>query len=208
MQWTPDRNAGFSNADPGKLYLPLIQSLVHHYGVVNVEAQLAQYTSLLHWVRGILDVRRAHPVFGDGDFVPVPCDNDAVLAFLRSNATETVLCVMNMANTPRAGTVRVPDLAGAELQDVFGGGRFPAIGPDGSAVFTLGARDFFWLSVRPAVTRTPPPARTTSPERSAAAAPAAAVPAAASPAGTAAGPAPTPPAPAPAPRAGGRQRTE
>src|SRR5690606_96722 len=68
MQWSPDRNAGFSTADPGKLYLPLVQSLVNHYQAVNVEAQYATPTSLLHWVRGILEVRRAHPVFGTGSF--------------------------------------------------------------------------------------------------------------------------------------------
>jgi maltose alpha-D-glucosyltransferase/alpha-amylase len=147
MQWTPDRNAGFSTADPGKLYLPVVQSLVNHYAAINVEAQLAQPTSLLHWVRGILEVRRQHPVFGTGDFVPLHVDNDAVLAFTRSDAHETMLCVMNLANTPRAATVRMPGHAGASLTDVFGGARFPSVGPDGSISITLGSRDFFWLLV-------------------------------------------------------------
>jgi maltose alpha-D-glucosyltransferase / alpha-amylase len=147
MQWTPDRNAGFSTADPGKLYLPVVQSLVNHYAAVNVEAQLAQPTSLLHWVRGILEVRRRHPVFGTGDFVPLHVDNDAVLAFTRSDEHETMLCVMNLANTPRAATVRVPGHAGASLTDVFGGARFPSVGTDGSISVTLGSRDFFWLLV-------------------------------------------------------------
>ena len=68
MQWTPDRNAGFSSADPGKLYLPTIQSLVYNYQSVNVEAQLATSSSLLHWVRNILAVRRQHPAFGLGSY--------------------------------------------------------------------------------------------------------------------------------------------
>nr|WP_308470182.1 maltose alpha-D-glucosyltransferase [Kineococcus rubinsiae] len=71
MQWTPDRNAGFSSADPGKLYLPTVQSLVYNYQSVNVEAQLATSSSLLHWVRAVLAVRRAHPVFGRGDYYPL-----------------------------------------------------------------------------------------------------------------------------------------
>ncbi|WP_432485664.1 maltose alpha-D-glucosyltransferase [Kineococcus esterisolvens] len=71
MQWTPDRNAGFSSADPGKLYLPTIQSLVYNYQAVNVEAQLATSSSLLHWVRNVLAVRRAHPAFGLGRYVPL-----------------------------------------------------------------------------------------------------------------------------------------
>ena len=86
MQWTPDRNAGFSTADPGKLYLPVVQSLVYHYNHVNVEAQLAQPRSLLHWVRGMLHVRKAHPAFGLGDFEVCPSDNEAVLAFVRRHS--------------------------------------------------------------------------------------------------------------------------
>ena len=97
MQWNPDRNAGFSTvADPGKLYLPVVQSLTNHFGGVNVEAQLATSSSLLHWVRGMLALRKRHPVFGLGAFVALPlvepgtvvtdapaCDNEAILAFLR-----------------------------------------------------------------------------------------------------------------------------
>ncbi|MGC0274125.1 maltose alpha-D-glucosyltransferase [Pseudactinotalea sp. Z1739] len=132
MQWNPDRNAGFSTADPGKLYLPTVQSLTNHFSSANVEAQLAIPTSLLHWVRGILQVRRAHPVFGNGDYIPLTCDNDAVLAFLRRNDNETVLCVMNLANTPRSATVELPGLGGAGLQDVFGGTAFPPVAVAGS----------------------------------------------------------------------------
>jgi maltose alpha-D-glucosyltransferase/alpha-amylase len=148
MQWTPDRNSGFSTADPGKLYLPVIQSLVHHYNNVNVEAQIAQNTSLLHWVRGMLAVRRQHPALGLGSFEVVPGDNDSVLAFLRRSGDETLLCVANLASTARATTLRLPAaLAGAGLRDVFGGAAFPAVGADGTATFTLGSRDFYWLAV-------------------------------------------------------------
>jgi maltose alpha-D-glucosyltransferase/alpha-amylase len=147
MQWTPDRNAGFSTADPGKLYLPVVQSLVHHYTTVNVEAQLAQPASLLHWVHGMLTVRRQHPAFGLGDFTALRSDDDAVLAYLRSTPEETILCVANMAATPRATTVHLPDHAGHRLRDVFGGAPFAAVGDDGKVFTTLGSRDFFWLTV-------------------------------------------------------------
>ncbi|QZN87410.1 maltose alpha-D-glucosyltransferase [Cellulomonas sp. C5510] len=148
MQWTPDRNSGFSTADPGKLYLPVIQSLVHHYNNVNVEAQLAQTTSLLHWVRGMLAVRRQHPALGLGTFEVVQGDNDAVLAFLRRTSTETLLVVANLAATARATTLHLPaPLAGAGLRDVFGGAAFPGVGADGTTTFTLGSRDFYWLAV-------------------------------------------------------------
>ena len=150
MQWTPDRNAGFSTADPGKLYLPLIQSLVHHYSGVNVESQLSQPSSLLHWLRGMLEVRRRHAVFGNGDFTALDVDNDAVLAFTRANGTETALCLMNLANTARSATVHLPArYAGWRVTDVFGGARFPSVTDDGTATFTLGSRDFFWLLLSP-----------------------------------------------------------
>ncbi|MDM8085035.1 maltose alpha-D-glucosyltransferase [Cellulomonas cellasea] len=147
MQWTPDRNAGFSTADPGKLYLPVIQSLVHNYSNINVEAQLAQPTSLLHWVHGMLAVRRQHRALGLGDLTVLRTDNDAILAFLRSTPEETILAVANLASTPRSTTVEIPGHAGERTRDVFGGADFPAITPEGTLALTLGSRDFFWLQI-------------------------------------------------------------
>src|SRR5699024_2687250 len=157
MQWTPDRNAGFSSAtDPGRLYLPVVQNLTNHFAHLNVEAQLAIPTSLLHWLRGMLDVRRAHPVFGQGAFIPLSADDDAVLAFLRRDETETMVCVANLAATPRSATISLPGLAGRGLRDVFGGAVFPPVSPagegaeehEGTLTLTLGSRDFFWLAVQ------------------------------------------------------------
>ncbi|WP_461004747.1 maltose alpha-D-glucosyltransferase [Trueperella pyogenes] len=147
MQWTPDRNAGFSAADPGKLYLPVVQSLVYHYQAINVEAQLAQPASLLHWMRGILQVRRRYPVLGTGDFTLRPAQNETVLAFTRTSEYQVMLCVMNLANTARAAKVEIPEYAGWDVRDVFGGAGFPAVGTDGRYPMTLGARDFFWLEL-------------------------------------------------------------
>ncbi|PFG43929.1 maltose alpha-D-glucosyltransferase/alpha-amylase [Isoptericola jiangsuensis] len=148
MQWTPDRNAGFSTADPGKLYLPLNQSLVHHYQHVNVEAQLAQSTSLLHWVHGMLAVRRLHPAFGTGDFTARGTDDDAVLAFTR-RADETLVVAANLSTTARSATIDLPGLEGWSLTDVFGGGRFPVVGQDGRVTLSWGSRDFYWLLATP-----------------------------------------------------------
>jgi maltose alpha-D-glucosyltransferase/alpha-amylase len=120
---------------------------VYHYGHTNVEAQLAQPTSLLHWVRGMLAVRRRHPALGKGSFTTLACDNESVLAFLRATDDETLLVVANLASTARAATVTLPDHAGSSLVDVFGGATFGRVGPDGTASFTLGSREFFWLSV-------------------------------------------------------------
>ncbi len=154
MQWTPDRNAGFSTADPGKLYLPVIQSLVFNYTQLNVEAQLAQSRSLLHWVRNVIHVRKAHPTFGLGAIRVLETDHESVLAFVRSYAgaetqfgdsAEDVLCVFSFAHNPISVTLRDATLAGARTIDLFGGGDFPSFSPDGELTLTLGTQSFYWL---------------------------------------------------------------
>jgi len=160
MQWTPDRNAGFSTSDPGKLFLPVIQSLVYHYNNVNVEAEMASNSSLLQWMRGMLAVRRKNPVFGLGDYVPCSSGNEAVLAFVRSMPAErlaeespplaSVLCVVNLSARPQGTTIDLPSRhAGARLVDLFGGQGFGRVGDDAKAMVTLGSRDFFWFGLRP-----------------------------------------------------------
>ncbi|GAB4084782.1 maltose alpha-D-glucosyltransferase [Myceligenerans cantabricum] len=161
MQWTPDRNAGFSHADPGKLYLPLVQSLVHHYQHVNVEAQLAQPTSLLHWVHGMLAVRRLHPAFGTGAYQQVDCDDEAIVAFTLITESETVLVAANLSATARSATLKLPRYTGWSLTDVFGGAGFPDVSDGGTITMTWGARDFYWLSLGPAPA--PVPSGTASP---------------------------------------------
>ncbi|GEO95227.1 maltose alpha-D-glucosyltransferase [Kocuria turfanensis] len=158
MQWTPDRNAGFSKADPGKLYLPVVQSLVYHYNQVNVEAQLASSSSLLHWMRQMLAVRKAHPAFGLGSYVNVETDHDSVLAFLRvlpdeeteDGRGETVLCLFNLAHTPACARIRLPQFAGRGLRELFGGDLFGEVDEAGEYRITLGSQDFFWLRLRAA----------------------------------------------------------
>nr|WP_209067241.1 maltose alpha-D-glucosyltransferase [Arthrobacter pigmenti] len=158
MQWNPDRNAGFSTADPGKLYLPVVQSLVYHYNHVNVEAQLASSSSLLHWMRQMLAVRRSHPAFGLGAYRNVPTEAEPVLAFIREvsegNAEgeqpEIILCVFNLSQHPVAAKLHLPEYSGRGLRDLFGGTPFPAFGEDGNLTLTLGSHDFYWLRLRSA----------------------------------------------------------
>ena len=147
-------NAGFSAADPGKLYLPVIASLVYNYNGVNVEAQMATGHSLLHWLRGMLGVRRLHPAFGLGDLTIAPTDNESILAYTRAwggdrdHPGETLLCVNNLSDKPQAGTIELPAALGQrELFDLFGGAGFPWVAEDGRVTFTMGSRDFFWLRV-------------------------------------------------------------
>ncbi|MCI7551245.1 MAG: maltose alpha-D-glucosyltransferase [Actinomycetaceae bacterium] len=147
MQWNPDRNAGFSTADPGKLYLPVVQSLVYTYQGVNVESQLAQPSSLLHWTRFMLATRRRYPVLGNGDFTLRPTAHPEVLAFTRSNSEQVVLCVMNMQDAPCSTVLSLPEFAGWEVHDAFGGGQFPQISSDGEYPLTLGKRGYYWLQL-------------------------------------------------------------
>ncbi|PID53810.1 MAG: maltose alpha-D-glucosyltransferase [Micrococcales bacterium] len=153
MQWTPDRNAGFSTADPGKVYLPPVQSLVYHYSGRNVESQLASSSSLLHWIRGMLATRRHHPAFGMGQYAQVPSGNDSVLAFLRTLRDEpgyddeTLLVIANLSALAQGSQLQLPGYPGRQLHDVFGGGGFPAVGRDGTVQVTLGPRAFLWLAI-------------------------------------------------------------
>ncbi|USQ75615.1 maltose alpha-D-glucosyltransferase [Ornithinimicrobium cryptoxanthini] len=156
MQWTPDRNAGFSTSDPGKLYLPVVSSLVYHYGTVNVEAQMATSSSLLHWMRGMLQIRSRHEVFGVGAFTLCDADNSAVLAFTRHvsdpaaefEGRRGVLCVNNLSGRPQAAHIQLPaDLASSVTADLFGGDGFPDVDEDGRIHLTLGSQGFFWLGL-------------------------------------------------------------
>jgi maltose alpha-D-glucosyltransferase/alpha-amylase len=156
MQWTPDRNAGFSTADPGKLFLPVVQSLVYNYSLVNVESQLAQSRSMLHWVRNVIHVRKAHPAFGLGDLRVMQTNHESVLAFVRSyagsstqwgDAPERILCVFSFAHNPVSVTIDLADFAGRRLTDLFGGGEFPTVNDDGTVTLTLATQSFYWLRI-------------------------------------------------------------
>ena len=154
MQWTPDRNAGFSAADPGKLILPVVQSLVYNYTQANVESHLAQSSSLLHWVRNVIHVRKNHPTFGLGTLRVLVTDHESVLAFTREytgsgssfgDQPETVLCVFSFSHNPIAVRIEDPVSAGLRLYDIFGGSVFPGFDAEGGLTLTLGAQSFYWL---------------------------------------------------------------
>jgi len=157
MQWTPDRNAGFSAADPGKLYLPVVQSLVYNYAFSNVETQLAQQASLLHWVRNLVHLRKEHPVLGVGSLRVVPTDNPSALAFIRDmqaedcrpgERPETMLCVYSFAHHPISVDLQLPEEFRANrVTDVMGGASFPAPTEQGHVTLTLPAQSFYWLSL-------------------------------------------------------------
>jgi len=113
MQWSPDRNAGFSKADPGRLYLPTIQDATYGYQAVNVENQASYSNSLLNWVRRLIQVRKRYEAFGLGDFRELNSDTASVLTYLRTFGDEVLLCVNNLSSYPAAVSLDLSEFAGA-----------------------------------------------------------------------------------------------
>ncbi len=128
MQWSPDRNAGFSRADPQRLFLPPIMDAVYGYEAVNVEAQLRSASSLLQWTRRMIAVRRRYRAFGRGTITFLEPGNRKVLAFLREHEGQAMLCVANLSRFPQAVEL---DLAKFEKHvpvEILGQEPFPPIG--------------------------------------------------------------------------------
>jgi maltose alpha-D-glucosyltransferase/alpha-amylase len=157
MQWSPDRNGGFSRTDPARLYLPAIQDPIYGYEAVNVEAQLRSPSSQLNWLRRLIAVRRNFRAFGRGSLRFLYPPNRKVLAYLREFEGETILCVANLSRAPQAVELDLADMNGRVPVELSGGTAFPAIG-ELSYLLTLPAYGFYWFSLTvPAVDASPPP---------------------------------------------------
>jgi maltose alpha-D-glucosyltransferase / alpha-amylase len=147
MQWTPDRNAGFSTADFAAIYLPAIVDPVYGYQVTNVEQQMRNPASLLHWVRRLMELRKQHPVFGTGTFEALDSSNDKVLAFLREDDRQHVLVVANLGATAQPVQLDLSRFAGWSPVEMRGETVFPDIG-DLPYLLTLAERGFYWFDLR------------------------------------------------------------
>jgi len=154
MQWTGDRNAGFSNANPGRLHLPPIQDPVFGYQRVNVETELENASSLLHWTRRMIHTRKKHTAFGLGDFTDLGGSNPSVLSYVREHVSydtetgerivDTVLCVNNLSRFPQPVELDLRRFEGVAPIELLGGVRFPVIG-ELPYLLTLGAYGFYWF---------------------------------------------------------------
>jgi len=147
MPWTGGWNAGFSSADPERLWLPLVSNPVYGYQAVNVESQRRTPSSLLHWTRRLIQVRRSSPVFGRGAIELLRPANHRVLAYVRTLDRERVLVVNNLASTAQAVELDLATLAGEIPVEMFGGSVFPRIGT-APYFLTLGPYDFYWFRLR------------------------------------------------------------
>jgi maltose alpha-D-glucosyltransferase/alpha-amylase len=146
MQWTPDRNAGFSNCDPGRLYLPVIMDPLYGYQGLNVEAQMRTSTSLLHWTRRMIETRKRHPTFGSGVFTELGASNPSVLAFVREFGDDRVLCVNNLSRFPQPVELDLRRYEGVVPVEMLGGMHFPRIG-ELPYLLTLPGHGFYWFTL-------------------------------------------------------------
>ncbi|MCX8252838.1 Maltose alpha-D-glucosyltransferase [Beijerinckiaceae bacterium RH AL1] len=144
MQWSVDRNGGFSRADPQKLFLPTIQDSTYGFQAVNVEAQLASPTSMINWLRRMIAVRRSHKAMGRGSLKFLYPQNRKVLAYLRELDDETILCVVNVSNAPQAVELDMSEYNGTGLTELTAGTSFPRIG-ELPYLLTLPAYGFYWF---------------------------------------------------------------
>ncbi len=153
MQWTSDRNGGFSRADPQRLYLPPIQDPVYGFEAINVEAQLRAPGSLLNWTRRLLAVRKTSRAFGRGSFTLLHPGNRKVLAYVRELGEEAVLCVANVSRAAQPVELDLARFKGRVPVEMLGRNAFPPIG-DLAYLLTLPAHGFYWFRL---TTDTPAP---------------------------------------------------
>ena len=144
MQWTPDRNGGFSRCDPARLFLPTIMDPVYGYEAVNVEAQSRNIASLLSWTKRLISVRKSSQVFGRGSLSFIRTRNRSVMVYVRQYENEVILCVANLSRSAQATEIDLSPWRGRVPLEMLGRRNFPPIG-DQPYVVTLAPYGFFWF---------------------------------------------------------------
>jgi maltose alpha-D-glucosyltransferase/alpha-amylase len=147
MQWSGDRNAGFSRADPAQLYSPVIMDPLYGYPAVNVEAQESDAASLLHWMRNMIRLRKLFKVFGRGTMEFLSPSNRRVLAYVRRYRDDVILCVANLARTVQPVELDLGAFVGLTPVEMLGYTEFPTIGAM-PYFLTLGPHGFYWFELQ------------------------------------------------------------
>lgn len=145
MQWSPDRNAGFSASNPQKLYLPVILDPGYNYESVNVEMQRANTSSLFWFMKRMISMRKKFKAFGRGDLKFVHVPNPKVLAFTRTYQDETLFIIVNLSKHSQAAEVNLSAFKGYVPIEVFSKNKFPAVKEDTPYFFTLGSHAYEWF---------------------------------------------------------------
>jgi maltose alpha-D-glucosyltransferase/alpha-amylase len=147
MQWTSDRNARFSRADPARLYSPVIMDPIYGYQSVNVEAQERDGSSLLQWMKNLIGLRKLFPVFGLGTLEFLHPANRKVLAYVRRDAADAILCVANLSRSVQPVALDLARFAGLTPVEMLGYTEFPVVGPQ-PYFLTLGPYGFYWFELQ------------------------------------------------------------
>ncbi len=145
MQWSADRNAGFSRANPQQLYFPIIIDPEYHYESINVENQEQNLSSLLNWMRRVTAIRRRFQAFGRGSMEFLSSDNTKVLTFLRRYEDEIILVVVNLSRFSQAVELDLTAFAGMRPREIFSQNKFPKVREDQTYTLTVGPHGHFWL---------------------------------------------------------------
>jgi maltose alpha-D-glucosyltransferase/alpha-amylase len=148
MQWSSDRNAGFSDANPQKLYLPAIIDPEYHYETLNVETQERNTASLLWWMKRVIGIRKSVPAFGRGELRFLYPTNPAVLAFVRKYDNRDILVAANLSRFSQAAEIDLSEYAGSVPEEIFSNNRFPPIRKT-PYILTFGPYDYFWFVLQP-----------------------------------------------------------
>lgn len=148
MQWSPDRNAGFSRANPQKLYLPPIIDPEYHYESVNVENQNGNSDSLLWWMKRLISLRKRFKSLGRGTFTFLHPENRRILAFIRQHQGESILVVANLSHSAQQGQLDLSAFKDMTPVELFGRSEFAPVG-DAPYHLTLGPYGFYWFSLEP-----------------------------------------------------------
>jgi maltose alpha-D-glucosyltransferase/alpha-amylase len=149
MQWSSDKNAGFSRASPHALYLPIILDPEYHYEAVNVEAQQSNLNSLWWWLKRVLALRKRYRAFGRGSIKFLQPENRKILAFIRSYESETILVVANLSRFPQPAQLDLSDFKQMVPVELFGRAEFPPI-TDKPYALTLNPHAAFWFALESA----------------------------------------------------------
>jgi maltose alpha-D-glucosyltransferase/alpha-amylase len=144
MQWSGDRNAGFSRANPQKLYLPVIIDPAYHYQTVNVENQEQNQTSFFWWMKRVINMRKNYKAFGRGSIEFLQPDNPKILAFIRKYEDEIILVVINLSRFSQVVELDLSEYVGYHPVEVFSKNQFPII-QDKPYIMTMGFYDYFWF---------------------------------------------------------------
>jgi len=147
MQWTADRNAGFSRVNPARLYSPVIMDPVYSYEAINVEAQENDSSSLLQWMRNMIELRKLFKVFGRGSLEFLEPANRKVLAYFRCNGDDLILCVANLSRFAQPLELDLSNLNGMTPIEMLGYTEFPQIGPEPYRL-SLAPYSFLWFEMR------------------------------------------------------------